>query len=971
MAQTRRIFLGWDTASGPTLFAAASILLGEAAEGDLSRHLVVTPGGRASRLLLGALLERSETTGQEPGPGAPLAPPRFCTPGELADILFSNAICPNPAGPLARRLAWVTALRSLSPQDLAPLIPEPPAPSDLQGWRPIAALLERAHDELAGELMLMGEVADRAAAALPRERGPFPDAERWHAAGLVQQAYLRVLAEAGLVDPGHRTVQLIREARSATSEFASVMLVGVPELGRAARAALGSLPDSTSVTAMVVAPEWHADRFDDFGAVIPDRWANAQIDIPEPRFAEGPQDQAHRALEAIAALGGAFAAHEIVIGVPDAEVVPHVERKAEAVEAVHGDERRPGALRVRAATGRPMLQTAPLRLLAAVREHAAHGTFAGFASLVRHPDVERHLVQVLAGGEARGAEWWLDELDCYQADHIPGAADGDWLTESARARQVLEALRASVQELLGDVVGGGLRPLHAWAAPLRKFLARVYGNVRLSRNDPTHRGMLAGNMALRDAIMEMERLGARDAAQLGAATCSVVQAIDMVLDIAGAGFVPEEGDEQSVELLGWLELPLDPAPVAILTGMNDGIVPASTTGDSLLPDSLREALGIASNRTRFARDLFNLAALCATRQVTLIAGRHSSDGSPLAPSRLLFACEPQRAVERISAFTSDSSPVARLKLALRVQPGSTSGFTTVPIIPTEAVTSLRVTSFRTFLASPYLCYLQDILGLEERNDRAVELDAMGFGSLLHDVLKRFGRSDARHSGDERRIEECLLDELSTIARRRYGPEPTVSVWLQLQFAGRRLREFAQFQAERRREGWLIEHVEWRPPAGPAPFPVDGEPFGLRGKIDRIERHETGSMWAVLDYKTGNEVSKPDTAHRGRAGWRDLQLPLYRHLAAALSLPQEPERLVLGYIALPRKPGGVALLDASWTAADLAGADEAARDVIRRVRRGEFREIGNKPPDDGIFAALCGVGFIGAIRRARAEEGEEE
>lgn len=979
MESPSRIFLGWDR---PALQSTVDSLLHQRPDGDLADFLVVTPGGRAARLLLGELLERTQM----------LSPPQFCTPGQLADFLIPPSEGAEAAGPLMRRLAWVAALQSLGGASLEPLVPAVvrTGSAGLRAWWQIAAMLETAQSELAGELILFEDVPERASDASLGVAG-FPDAARWEAAGKVQREYERLLTEAGLIEPELRVLRSIGATRDERSvgaatggrggtelEFSRVVLVGVADLGRGARELLRRLAHRApgSVVSLVFAPESLSDRFDEFGAVLPAAWRDAQLDLPEVQFAEGPGDQAQVALEVVAAFGGRYAAHQIVIGMPDEEVQPFIERKAEQAAAVEvkAGRSRPQMLRVRAAAGVPLDQTAPLRLLQVIGEFVAEQSFSSLAAVVRHPDIEEALLR-LATDEERGpanVEWWLDTLDQYQGEHVPGRLSGEWHSEDPEEQRTLSRLHAMVGELAGTLLTGPeRRRLSEWAAPIRDLMRRIYGDLKLSRNDPTQRRTIEGNLAIRDMLLEFDRAASVTGPLVF--ECTAQEAIEIVLEIAGTGAVPDEGDEETVELLGWLELPLDPAPVAIVTGLNEGRVPSTTVGESMLPDALREAIGAASNRRRYARDLFNLAAIAASRKhVALIAGRRALDNSPLAPSRLLFACDPEVAVHRVRRFTGDEpSDRPRIRIQTRITPGETSQFHEMPLVPTEPVTSMRVTSFRTFLASPYLFYLEQILRLEERDDACLELDPLHYGSMMHEVLERFGNSDVRHSPDETVIENCLLDKLATIERARFGVQPPTCIWLQLEFARRRLREFAQFQAERRRNGWLIEHTEWMPSQGPAAFVVDGEPFGLRGKIDRIERHETSNVWAVLDYKTGDSVKEPGIAHRGIAGWRDLQLPLYRHLAAELSLPADPERLILGYIPLAKKPGCVKVMQADWDMEALAEADEAAREVVRRVRAGQFLDLGHRPPEDGILGTLAGVGFIGGGRRSSRGEMEEQ
>ena len=60
-----------------------------------------------------------------------------------------------------------------------------------------------------------------------------------------------------------------------------------------------------------------------------------------------------------------------------------------------------------------------------------------------------------------------------------------------------------------------------------------------------------------------------------------------------------------------------------------------------------------------------------------------------------------------------------------------------------------------------------------------------------------------------------------------------------------------------------------------PLLVDGQPMYLRGRIDRIDVHESDGQTIVLDYKSGDSVQTPDDSHRHEGHWIDLQLPLYR------------------------------------------------------------------------------------------------
>jgi hypothetical protein len=295
--------------------------------------------------------------------------------------------------------------------------------------------------------------------------------------------------------------------------------------------------------------------------------------------------------------------------------------------------------------------------------------------------------------------------------------------------------------------------------------------------------------------------------------------------------------------------------------------------------------------------------------------------------------------------------------SLMVRHGSESQFETTPhVLAGDApeIDEMSVTSFRDYLASPYGFYLRHVLGLREIDDAGAELDPLGFGNLIHDVVRKLGEADIAASADEERIASFLVAHLDAAAGLLFGDDPRAEVWVQLEQARARLRAFAHKQAEWAREGWRIARTEWAPGDRAAFIMVDGRPMFLRGRIDRIDVNPETGAWAVLDYKTGN--SKPDMATACTRGgeWRDPQLPLYRHLVAGLApelgVSGEP---MLAWVALPAALAEVDFVEANWSPEDLAGADETIAEVVRCVRRREFGTPGRMPPGEGILGWLCG------------------
>ncbi|MBX3378349.1 MAG: PD-(D/E)XK nuclease family protein [Phycisphaeraceae bacterium] len=914
MAVTRT-FLGWD---GPPLERACDLLLERAgAGGDLSSLVVVTTASRLGRVMLGMLVDRAA--------GRPLSPPMFVTIGEVADVVLGEQ--GRVAGPVARRLAWERALEQAG--ELSALLPGTGAGrgGDRRG---VAAMLLRLHDELIGEGIRFADVA---------ARGELDDVEaaRWADAARVQARYERELTEAGLVDSGLSRLKALESG--AVAKPGGIVLVGVPELSGVARRAL--LLSGADVEAMVAAPPGMADLFDELGMIRVEVWKGREVPLREESvvFAEDYAAQAGFAFGAIAKLGGKYSVHDVVLGIPDAEVGPHLERAA----------RRYGGVVARSAAGEALRSSAPARLLAGIGRVLEKGTFAAYAALARHPDMERYLLRQLGGNRE---ERWLAAMDEYATKRLPGRVEGEMGPGSSEDGQAARVLR-EVKRLLGSLLRGSAAPENLLAV-----MRQVYMGNRVSREDPDAAPTIQACREIQQGISQVAALPDSWRPGTGAAL------IRTVLEVCGDKPLPMPSTADVIEMLGWLELPLDPTPVAIITGVNDGSLPESYRADAMLPDGLRSRLGVPCSERRLARDTYLLTLVVKSRKhVTLISGRRSSDGKPLAPSRLLFAADARTVVGRVRRLCESTESTAQLKA--KEGPGVRAGWVERPRVEVAAVTSMEVTAFKTFLDSPYRFYLEKVLGLKEVARPEPEMDPMAFGDIVHKVMEQFARGEARDMADAGRIREFLLDHLELLATERFGSSPAMAVRVQLEMARMRLEEVAQWQAGWRADGWVILEKEWNPKGGVA-LPGADPSFRVRGQIDRIDVKEGDKALgaAIIDFKTGESADSPITTHGRRGKWKDLQLPLYRHLAASLELP--PDRLSLGYVPVTSRPGQVGFKPGDWDEEDLADADAKAREIAARVMRGDFFDLGKRPPLEGTLAAIAGT----ALAAARKGEDDE-
>ncbi|MEZ6192916.1 MAG: PD-(D/E)XK nuclease family protein, partial [Phycisphaerales bacterium] len=320
---------------------------------------------------------------------------------------------------------------------------------------------------------------------------------------------------------------------------------------------------------------------------------------------------------------------------------------------------------------------------------------------------------------------------------------------------------------------------------------------------------------------------------------------------------------------------------------------------------------------------------------------------PLTPSRLLLACDDETLVSRVRAFFAEED--ATETPATPITAGGVNRFLIPkPIAAPTPIDTLSVTAFRAYLACPYRFYLRYVLRLEVLDDKAVEMDPMSFGTLTHKVLQAFGTGEMRDETNPDHIAGFLNASLDRIVTERFGNDRRPAVRIQAEQLRQRLDSFAKVQAGLTREGWRIEYVERELSAI---VTVDGKPFTIKGKIDRIDRHDTLG-YRVYDYKTGDKENKPEANHHTGGDdrkWTDLQLPLYRNLCAELGITDGVE---LGYFNLPKKLDKVGPVFAEWDEADLAGAYATRDAVIRALREQKFWPPSDAPRYPDGFERLC-------------------
>jgi hypothetical protein len=952
----RREFLGWDRPALPEAARRLAERYGQGGTLDLGRVIVVVPGHRAGRRLQELLAFLAEDENLR------LTPPEAVTEGRLPEMLYLPRL--PFANELVQDLAWAQALRELPAAKRETIVPHTLADTDARRSLELGKVLRGLHVELAADGLDFAAVQRRG-----QQLADFNDTERWQALATVQRRYLDLLDAQKLWDIQTARLRAIELRELHTDR--DIILLGTVDLNTTLRQMLAQV--AARVTAYIIAPETLANHFDAEGCLVPRAWCDALIPLRDDQLdqVDGPAEQADAVSAWLGEVAGRVARDEVAIGVPDESLVPQLQRQLNQY-----------GVQTRWVEGIRLAETAPYRLLAAAVAFAGRRRYDDLAALLRHPDLEEWL-QIASASQPRSPVEAVSDRP--QATSLPAQLDRFYnacLPSRIRAGSTLANHKdwPDLAPALARIDGwleeaSKSRPLRVWGDILCKILSAIYGHRTLDLKEPADEVL---HRTIRRVVDTCARLRSLPEA-LDTVPVSAADAVQVALGPLASEALPPAANPEAIEILGWLELPLDDSRALVVSSFNEGFVPKSAGSDAFLPDRLRRELGLLHNERRYARDAYATSVLCHAREeFRVLFAQRDTRNDPLQPSRLIFAGSDDVLVRRARQFFGKATRPAVMRRPLLARDGpipAASLFAVPRPVPCGRRRShIAVTEFKDYLGDPYRYYLRHVRTLRAVDDSMRELDGMTFGKLLHKVVGAFGRDPRgpRHTDREQDIIPFLIDRLDALARELYGPlQHRPAIQVQIEQARRRLRAFAACQARLVQEGWLIVYVEGNQEDRLAvPFPVDGEAITLVGRIDRIDYCQATRTIRILDYKTGDRGETPERTHRSRDNWIDLQLPLYRHLwrTAGVTVPDSCG-VELGYFNLPRKLDDTGIQPARWDAALLANADQVAGDVVRKLRAGFFEPIPGPAPayrDD--FAAICLDNVLGGPALGGDDEG---
>jgi len=941
-------FLGWDQ---PVLQSAVAYLMDRYAKGtnwDMNHVLVVLPGSLASRRLQVLIAQRAAED------NLVLRPPRFLTLGKLPEELYQAKL--PFASELTQVMAWVQVLRSTPSDQLQPLLFEVPTSDQLGVWMDLARLLGSLHRELASDLLDFKDVAAQLAGTA--------EEPRWQILAKLQRKYLDVLHEAGLwdVQSARRFALEHGEVGHGPAEYNrhEVVLVGTVDLNRAQRQFLAAI--SSSVQVLVGAPESFAEGFDRDGTLRSGFWQNLEIPIEQTHIhvRTTAAEAAHELAVQLAKLGDQRTVREITVGVPDPTLVPVLQETLAK-----------STLPLRYGPGIPVFQSPPMKVLLAVEEYLLDSSIDTFLRLIRLPWLEQWLAQhvqlepttkpdstskpdsnsKLVSKEKLDSKNQLD-----QKTHSPQSLPTNFLSvvddylqqtllrsvsvpkwPEGRGREVFVGVVEAIDRWLAPL-REGRRRLSQWDNPLRNLFGELTSGTQIDRNETEGNLILRGCREINGVLDRLSTVPPNLDVEI-----ELNEAFAWVQQQLRGVQIPPVPAEHCIEMLGWLDIALDDAPVLMLTGMHDGVIPESVNSDAFLPNRLRSELGLLDNARRYARDAYVMMTCLHTReQVEFIMNRLSAVGDPLTPSRLMMAVPTEDLPVRVGHLISESGNDGPVVHGWSARQGQS--YIPIPLPdPQRKVGDMAVTDFKKYNDCPYRYYLQRVCRAKHVKHAPLELDGGGFGDMVHVLLEGLKDSPVAESTDSKAISDWLESELEVLVERKFGVALPPALTIQVEQAKQRLAVFSEHQANWAQQGWRIRHIEHTVKRGEGIiWELEDGRMELHGRIDRIDYNIETKQYAVLDYKTGDTTEIPRKNHLKADGtWKDWQLPLYGTLISKLDI-HDLSNVLFGYILLPKNISETEFVFADFSSQEHFEAIASAKEIAGKVLRGEFW-----PPENSI------------------------
>lgn len=191
------------------------------------------------------------------------------------------------------------------------------------------------------------------------------------------------------------------------------------------------------------------------------------------------------------------------------------------------------------------------------------------------------------------------------------------------------------------------------------------------------------------------------------------------------------------------------------------------------------------------------------------------------------------------------------------------------------------TSINDFLFCSYKFYLKNVVGIPEPRKWKGEMEAVDYGVIVHDALKKIYQKGKSWSELKQLFEKELLSKAAT-----FYDEWRMKMYI------KKFENFFNEEKKRFNEGWKIKELEMR---RKAEYRLKNDTLiKIKGIIDRIDVRD--GEYAILDYKTGY-IKK--TYIKKKNELVNVQLPFYALLLDKTGYTKAENIVQLGFYDLKK------------------------------------------------------------------------
>lgn len=316
---------------------------------------------------------------------------------------------------------------------------------------------------------------------------------------------------------------------------------------------------------------------------------------------------------------------------------------------------------------------------------------------------------------------------------------------------------------------------------------------------------------------------------------------------------------KGLQILGLLETRTLNFDTVIVLDCNEGIIPASPRYDPLLPFKIKRSLNLPTYIDQEQVYRYHFRRLIKSANNVHLIYRENDE---IEKSRFIeeIIWDEEKKEKRLIANQSGGleqlEGIAFYKKQFKTEIKDYSredikkDQNTINIVLAILKKGLSPTIIDQYLSCPAMFYYNHVLGLQEIEELTEEPEAKEIGKFIHEVLEQFysayvNKQYIYSEHDDNRLKNIINEKFE----KTFHGEDNGVYFLLKEIVLRLLKEFIRQEGNKKP---YIVSLEKQLCAQLGP--INGINVELHGKIDRIDKYDSGYL--IIDYKTGYSAMSP-------------------------------------------------------------------------------------------------------------------